>query len=104
VFPAITCEWLASSPFDEKPHHFIQLQTAFLPLPQLILILVGLASIVSYSWDRHTRDKVDSFGLAFNMLSSNQKWQFQRQLRPLIGPPADHNHQPLSSRANCIPN
>ena len=33
-------------------HHFIQLQTAFLPLPQLILIPVGLASIVSYFLER----------------------------------------------------
>ncbi len=33
-------------------HHFIQSQTAFLPLPQLILIPVGVASIVSYFLER----------------------------------------------------
>lgn len=27
-------------------------------------------------WDRDTGDKVDSFGLAFNTVSNNQKWQF----------------------------
>ncbi len=30
----------------------------------------------SDEWDRSTRDKVDSFGLAFNTVSSNNKWQF----------------------------
>lgn len=30
----------------------------------------------SDEWNRATRDKVDSFGVAFNALSSNQKWQF----------------------------
>ncbi len=29
----------------------------------------------SDEWDRHTRDKVDSFGVGFNALSGNQKWQ-----------------------------
>lgn len=33
-------------------HHFIQFLTAILPLPQLILIPVGLASIVSYFLER----------------------------------------------------
>jgi len=34
------------------------------------------ASFAGNEWDRSTRDMVDSFGIGFNLLSTNQKWQF----------------------------
>jgi len=53
----------------------------------------------SDEWDRATRDKVDSFGVAFHMLSANQRWEFGANYDFSFANQTIHTTNPLGTPA-----